>query len=1219
MRLEAAAAGLSKVTLRRAFNSFFANTTAQGNEATVAHRAAAAFLNATLSRALNTWRETTTLVAGAMAVIRRVACREVLTMLLAWHETAMEESARMGGLLRAVQFMRHAEIGRAWTSMVEYASSAGAAMDSLRTAMRRLQLMESGKAFRSWHSFASEHAAAMSALNTATRRLQSLELSKAFRGWCEGVEGAHKEATIARTMRALGADRLIRSWRAYRLALMARRREVAAFREWAKNLDAGARRAEAARELAQQAVCRLKEMDKAKGFDTWSAYADERANFMAAGVAVMRAFRHARVGAGLRKWAEYGWQRRTAIALISRVVNGRLYAGFTTWAEVATEQVAALDSAERVMCRLMAQHLAKGFNTWNEYASGQMTQLDAMRAVIMRLTQQALSKSWAQWRAVCERAHATLIAVKNCVRRHTARSEALALRAWWRGSWTVKWTRQALRRWQFVLQSGEFERAAQLMLMESVARKLMLLQTSRYFTHMARMLATERALGAAVARLIQREVARCLESWVQRVHGEQDEADAFELAARRIRNIAANKAFGTWLTFAQARIDALGQLEASLIGMRRAQFGFAYERWHEAVLYYASVRKATTRLLGSQLARAFASWVETADERAEAARQRGLVVAALINQKAGAAFRSWCDAIEEAAAQKGAIRSAVGAFTRQKEAAAWRTWVSHLVDVGAMRHAVGNLANWQLGKAFRGWSEVTTEMERAHRAAVVFRSQGLIAAWNSWNEYLDERDTQQRCLLMLINLGLSRGLRGWADAVAAQRDWAAKLEPAVHAILKAALRRSFNSFLAYSAAVRNAYRQLYAIADFRVSMALRSWVSAVDARSRARAVMSRLLHQTSSKVFRTWLAYLDECADALDALEAAVGKLRNRQSAKAFQSWYGVWSTLRGRMAAKAASKAADDAAKAANAAAAALEALVARADAAPEEGKAALADEVRALAGVATAAVHAAEAAAAEAAAAGADDAAARAQAAARAAAELVERAMHVVSHAAMRLAAAHHADEARRLATEAVVEAAQRAMMESSPPPTAPNQTTALVLSPLSGLIPHTGASDLVRYARGQGRDPASVVVVANRPRTSFEKVGERRPTFADTLFTSTAHFSSSSVKGAVSFGPPKAKPSLSYRRRAWEAAAREERACAALDAGRLPGDGAERRTGGWRVRQRAEERVRWHGYEMATAVSDAMMDDDEYEAVPYEAAPSTVVKRSISFDSRPSRRRK
>ena len=80
-------------------------------------------------------------------------------------------------------------------------------------------------------------------------------------------------------------------------------------------------------------------MEKAKVLQTWCAYAEERANFLEAGTTVYRAFRNARIGAGLRKWQEFAWQRKSAIALISRIVNGKLYAGFATWAEVTTAQI----------------------------------------------------------------------------------------------------------------------------------------------------------------------------------------------------------------------------------------------------------------------------------------------------------------------------------------------------------------------------------------------------------------------------------------------------------------------------------------------------------------------------------------------------------------------------------------------------------------------------------------------------------------------------------------------------------------------------------------------------------------------------------------------------------------------------------------------------------------------------------------------------------------
>ena len=71
--------------------------------------------------------------------------------------------------------------------------------------------------------------------------------------------------------------------------------------------------------------------------------------------------------------------------------------------------------------------------------------------MISRMTHQALTRGWQQWVAVRERAQATLDAVKLVVRRQTARFEALALKAWWRGSWTVKGHRKALRRWERVV------------------------------------------------------------------------------------------------------------------------------------------------------------------------------------------------------------------------------------------------------------------------------------------------------------------------------------------------------------------------------------------------------------------------------------------------------------------------------------------------------------------------------------------------------------------------------------------------------------------------------------------------------------------------------------------------------------------------------------------------------------------------------------------------
>ena len=843
----------------------------------------------------------------------------------------------------------------------------------------------------------------------------------------------------------------------------------------------------------------------------------------------------------MRTWGEYAWQRAHARALISRLINSKLTLGFNTWAELASDRASAHDAAERVIRRFMAQHLSKGFTTFVEYSSTQKEQYDKMRSVVSRFNNAALTKAWASWKEVGAAGRRTLDFIAHSAARFTSKYNLAALKCWWIASWMVKDERRTLKRWQYVLASGEFERAAQLMMMEKCVQRLNNLTLSKYFSSMVRTLEMEMALAVAIKKLTQMNIAKCLHTWIERVHGEQDEASAYEKAFRRLRNQEASKAWAQWSNFTNERLTALSQLDESMIAFRRVTFGWAMDRYKEHVEYLIKVRYAMQRLREADVARAITTWTEYAVERAEVQEQRQHVLASLLNTKVAMAWRTWNNNIEAALEQRAAIKEVVGAFLNQKESkafnkwhevveeekekkntlrsvvsgfrnakvgAVWRTWRGLLVDRKGMANAVGFLVNMHIGRAYNSWRSWVEEEIFCKKMFSRFRSRGLIAAWNSWNEYVEELQTNHTTLMKLINVQSGKAFRRWVE---------------------------------YGEEMETQRITLMRLFKVGCTKALLRWVEYLDEVASQRRMMRRMMNQQLAQGFEHWASAGEKQAEQMRMLTKAVSGILSAQLLKGFNSWVWInkemklaYQRLRVTLNHKAVAalhrwqEAVEEIQRSRQVILSLLDQQLAKSLRTWLAYAEAVADSMEKLQHAMAGMLHR-ELFKGFGSWKGVYEAIKQAKRDKIYAKEMEE------ARVAMEAAAAAHAEEQKRLMAEA--QERQKALG-----------------TPGNGALVAAGHSPLQGLA---GRNGNSVVVLSARPRTVMERSSSG---YADTLFTT----SSCTGGRAVPFGAPKTGPSRSLRRRAWEVESKIERSTSALDSGRLPTFGGGRHTSA-----RAEER--------------------------------------------------
>ena len=819
----------------RAFSQWSSSASASATSSRLASHALASFLNQTLAIGLRTWKETATLRAHAIALIRRVCMRELWQAATRWREAASAQSSAFDELHRAVCFMRHAELARAWSTFTAYAS---------------------------------EYGQAMGEVEYATRAFLKLAAARAMRQWASAVSGLHAERAIRRTLFTLGAERLTVGWRAFRLALMARRREVAAFDKWANRADEHSERSAHRQALRERAVMRMLEAQLSRAYETWWAYASERVHALGLATNAVRCITNGQLARGLRTWVATADLIAGARTLIARVAHGRVYAAYAAWADFSSDRAHAHASAQRVLLRMMAQHLARGFNTFCAYVDARHARLEALRHVVGRLRNQSLARAYATWVGAYElRKRTVRLAAKSMLWTNTRYMRA-GLRGWWAGRAVVKRHRAALRQWRQMCADGAIAEAARLDSMEVVCRKLRQLKLCKGFNTLVHVLAVERALLAAVQRLRHRGLSRAYAAWYGRVFEDIEAASAYEVAFRRLRQQGLARAYAQWAGATADAVHAREVLSQSVREMRISIFGRAMPRWQEYVTQLQRMRQAAARMRQAEFARGFGTWVDAVRGQVERNAQRTHVLSTLRHTKAAAAWRTWLEANEEAAERREQRAYVVGALRNVKAAAAWRTWLETIDAVAERRaqqaYVLSAMLNGKVAAGWRTWLEwveaAVNGLAQRGRVIATFRLGKAAEAYRTWKACLVDRSAMRRVALHLTNIHLARAHRGWVDYVTELR----------HRARAAAGFRNRSSLSAWN-----------------------SWVSFAEEQQTQRTFLARIVHADASRALRRWLEATEEAVETHRLLTHAVAGLLHAQSFRSFRTWAATAAALR--------------------------------------------------------------------------------------------------------------------------------------------------------------------------------------------------------------------------------------------------------------------------------------------------------------------------------------
>lgn len=201
----------------------------------------------------------------------------------------------------------------------------------------------------------------------AIARIFSTATSRALAQWTAAAARLHLSARLGICLLALGGLQLRHGWRGWRLALLAHRRQVAAFNDWVDRLSAHSSCVSRRHELRDLSARRLVEGQYARAFSSWYGHVAERLEYVAfVGDALGRLLNRRSVAA-FRSWLSFTKMVTNARSLIARVAQGRRYAALLAWKELTAAQTYAIDVIDATLRKLLSQQLNRGFRSWAEH------------------------------------------------------------------------------------------------------------------------------------------------------------------------------------------------------------------------------------------------------------------------------------------------------------------------------------------------------------------------------------------------------------------------------------------------------------------------------------------------------------------------------------------------------------------------------------------------------------------------------------------------------------------------------------------------------------------------------------------------------------------------------------------------------------------------------------------------------------------------------------
>ena len=212
-------------------------------------------------------------------------------------------------------------------------------------------------------------------------------------------------------------------------------------------------------------------------------------------------------------------------------------------------------------------------------------------------------------------------------------------------------------------------------------------------------------------------------------------------------------AWGSWASMAAKRAEALQLVRRSVILMCRGQSVAALAQWRRRARDMSSMRRAASRLLSMQLARALESWSLMATARADALELVRRSVSCAVSPKLAAWLLCWRDAAVACAnmmAQNATMDHAVRRLLNMQLSAAWGSWTSKIATraeaLQLMRRGVAFIMRRELACGFSSWRAAVQachehdEQTMHLRQAVGRMLHGqTAAAWTQWASWSGER------------------------------------------------------------------------------------------------------------------------------------------------------------------------------------------------------------------------------------------------------------------------------------------------------------------------------------------------------------------------------------------------------------------------------------------------------------------------------------------------
>ena len=274
-------------------------------------------------------------------------------------------------------------------------------------------------------------------------------------------------------------------------------------------------------------------------------------------------------------------------------------------------------------------------------------------------------------------------------------------------------------------------------------------------------------------------------------------------------------------------------------------------------------------MLHQQQARGFASWTETAAQRAEQTRlgrkviaftlHRGLVLGMvswraattlgtalnlaqsmlhrLINRQLSLGFRSWAEWVERQEMNRQRLLEALAYFMNREAGRSWTAWREMIEDLahrlGAVNHTMSRMMQRGMLRGLDAWKQAYCRWCEAYsdnpmvRAANYLRSRELTHGFSAWLGAFREWQRSRKGLKFIANPGMAHAMASWRGLVV-------ELLHVREALIRVISSRLLRSLYTWHEAVKellHVSRALIRVIKNRVARSLDTWHEA--ARERA--------------------------------------------------------------------------------------------------------------------------------------------------------------------------------------------------------------------------------------------------------------------------------------------------------------------------------------------------------------------------------------------------